>query len=36
VGYEHLKEITGSHGDELAGKRIALCVTASASIYRAP
>jgi len=36
VGYAHLKDITGSHGDELAGKRIALCVTASASIYRAP
>ena len=36
MGYAHLKDITGSHGDELAGKRIALCVTASASIYRAP
>jgi len=36
VGHPHLKEITGSHGDELRGKRIALCVAASASIYRAP
>ncbi len=36
MGYAHLKDIAGSEGDELAGKRIAHCVTASASIYRAP
>ncbi len=36
MGYPHLKDITGTQGDELAGKRVALCVTASASIYRAP
>ncbi len=36
MGYSHLKDITGTQGDELAGKRVALCVTASASIYRAP
>jgi phosphopantothenoylcysteine decarboxylase / phosphopantothenate---cysteine ligase len=32
----HLKDITGSDGDELAGKKIALCVTASISITEAP
>ncbi len=32
----HLKDITGSEGSELAGKKIALCVTASVSIFEAP
>ncbi|MFI5421401.1 MAG: phosphopantothenoylcysteine decarboxylase, partial [Nitrososphaerales archaeon] len=32
----HLKDITGSKGAELAGKKIALCVTASISITEAP
>jgi phosphopantothenoylcysteine decarboxylase/phosphopantothenate--cysteine ligase len=32
----HLKDITGSEGSELAGKKIALCVTASVSITEAP
>jgi phosphopantothenoylcysteine decarboxylase / phosphopantothenate---cysteine ligase len=32
----YLKEITGSDGSELAGKKIALCVTASVSIIEAP
>jgi phosphopantothenoylcysteine decarboxylase / phosphopantothenate---cysteine ligase len=32
----HLKEITGSEGSELADKKIALCVTASVSIFEAP
>lgn len=30
------REIRGSEGDELSGRRIALCVTASISCYRAP
>lgn len=29
------KEITGSHGSELAGKKIVLCVTGSVAAYRA-
>jgi phosphopantothenoylcysteine decarboxylase/phosphopantothenate--cysteine ligase len=29
------KEIIGSHGDELKGKRIVLCVTASIAAYKA-
>jgi len=32
----YLKEITGSDGNELSGKKIALCVTASVSITEAP
>lgn len=32
----YLKEITGSDGTELAGRKIALCVTASVSITEAP
>jgi phosphopantothenoylcysteine decarboxylase / phosphopantothenate---cysteine ligase len=32
----HLKDITGSLGTELTGKRIALCLTASISITEAP
>jgi phosphopantothenoylcysteine decarboxylase / phosphopantothenate---cysteine ligase len=32
----HLKEITGSDGNELANQKIALCVTASVSITEAP
>lgn len=32
----HLKDITGSEGSELAGKKVALCVTASISITEAP
>jgi len=32
----HLKDITGSDGKELSGKKIALCVTASVSITEAP
>ncbi|HYB03713.1 MAG TPA: bifunctional phosphopantothenoylcysteine decarboxylase/phosphopantothenate--cysteine ligase CoaBC, partial [Nitrososphaerales archaeon] len=32
----HLKDITGSEGSELAGKKIVLCVTASVSIFEAP
>ncbi len=32
----YLKDITGSLGNELSGKRIALCVTASVSITEAP
>jgi phosphopantothenoylcysteine decarboxylase / phosphopantothenate---cysteine ligase len=32
----HLKDITRSEGHELAGKKIALCVTASVSITEAP
>jgi phosphopantothenoylcysteine decarboxylase / phosphopantothenate---cysteine ligase len=32
----HLKDITGSDGADLAGKKIALCVTASVSITEAP
>ncbi len=32
----YLKDITGSLGSELSGKRIALCVTASVSITEAP
>jgi len=30
------KELTGTEGSELAGKRIVLCVTGSVSAYRAP
>ncbi len=33
---DYLKEITGSDGSELAGKKIAMCVTASVSITEAP
>lgn len=29
------KDITGSHGDELRGKRVVLCVTASVAAYKA-
>lgn len=32
----YLKEITGSDGNELSGKKIALCVTGSVSITEAP
>ena len=32
----HLKDISGTLGSELSGKRIALCVTASVSITEAP
>ena len=32
----HLKDITGTLGSELSGKRIALCITASVSITEAP
>jgi phosphopantothenoylcysteine decarboxylase / phosphopantothenate---cysteine ligase len=32
----HLKDITGTDGNELVGKKIALCVTASVSITEAP
>ena len=32
----YLKEITGAEGNELAGKKIALCVTASVSITETP
>ncbi|MCS7094739.1 MAG: bifunctional phosphopantothenoylcysteine decarboxylase/phosphopantothenate--cysteine ligase CoaBC [Thaumarchaeota archaeon] len=33
---EHLKEIRGTWGDWLSGKRIALALTASVSVYRSP
>jgi phosphopantothenoylcysteine decarboxylase / phosphopantothenate---cysteine ligase len=33
---DYLKEITGTEGNELEGKKIALCVTASVSITEAP
>jgi phosphopantothenoylcysteine decarboxylase/phosphopantothenate--cysteine ligase len=32
----HLKDITGTQGSELSGKKIALCVTGSVSITEAP
>ncbi|MEM4231165.1 MAG: bifunctional phosphopantothenoylcysteine decarboxylase/phosphopantothenate--cysteine ligase CoaBC [Candidatus Nitrosocaldus sp.] len=38
MGYMHMhpsKDITGSHGDELRGKRVVLCVTASVAAYKA-
>ncbi|MCS6788652.1 MAG: bifunctional phosphopantothenoylcysteine decarboxylase/phosphopantothenate--cysteine ligase CoaBC, partial [Aigarchaeota archaeon] len=36
MGEEHLKEIRGTWGDWLSGKRVALALTASVSVYRSP
>lgn len=34
--WDHLREIVGTDGNELQGRRVLLCVTGSVSAYRAP